>query len=81
MKRIGLFLFFFFFCAKAWSITEYKLAYRFGGSAEMMMTDGKVDVWIQLPVLGGQFAVEKLSTGRWNSIKKRNKNKIDEEER
>ena len=72
MKRIGLFLFSILLCAQAWSIPEYKLAYRLGGSAEMMMPDGKVDVWIQRPVLGGQFAVEFLSTGRWKSLKQWN---------
>ena len=72
MKRIGIFLFSILLCAQAWSIPEYKLAYRLGGSAQMMMPDGKVDDWIQRPVLGGQFAVEFLSTGRWKSLKQWN---------
>ena len=38
----------------------------------MMMKDGKVDQWIQHPVLGGQFAVEFLPTGRWHCLKQWN---------
>ena len=38
----------------------------------MMMKDGKVDQWIQRPVLGGQFAVEFLPTGRWHCLQQWN---------
>ena len=38
----------------------------------MMMPDGKVDPWIQRPVLGGQFAVEFLPTGRWHCLQQWN---------
>ena len=38
----------------------------------MMMNDGKVDQWIQRPVLGGQFAVEFLPTGRWHCLQQWN---------
>ena len=38
----------------------------------MMMPDGKVDKWIDRPVLGGQFAVEFLSTGRWHCLQQWN---------
>ena len=37
-----------------------------------MMPDGKVDQWIQRPVLGGQFAVEFLPTGRWHCLQQWN---------
>ena len=51
---------------------QYRLAYRFGGAASMMMPDGKVDQWVQRPVLGGQFAVEFLPTGRWHCLQQWN---------
>ena len=38
----------------------------------MMMPDGKVDKWIDRPVLGGQFAVEFLPTGRWHCLQQWN---------
>ena len=38
----------------------------------MMMPDGKVDPFIQRPVLGGQFAVEFLPTGRWHCLQQWN---------
>ena len=37
-----------------------------------MMKDGKVDPFIQRPVLGGQFAVEFLPTGRWHCLQQWN---------
>ncbi len=51
---------------------HYELAYRLGGSGAMLMPDGKVDSWIQRPVLGGQFAVEFLPTGRWHCLQQWN---------
>ena len=50
------------------ALPHYELAYRLGGSAGWMMPDGKVDQWIERPTIGGQFAVEFLSTGRWKSL-------------
>ena len=50
----------------------YDLAYRgslYGGA---MLPDGKVDQWIQRPVLGGSFAVEFLPTGRWKCLQEWN---------
>ena len=37
-----------------------------------MMKDDKVDPFIQRPVLGGQFAVEFLPTGRWHCLQQWN---------
>ena len=37
-----------------------------------MMKDGKVDPFIQRPVLGGSFAVEFLPTGRWHCLQQWN---------
>ncbi len=54
------------------AMPHYELAYRFGGSASVMMPDGKVDQWIQRPVVGGQFAVEFLPTGRWHCLQQWN---------
>lgn len=36
------------------------------------MPDGKVDKWVDRPVLGGQFAVEFLPTGRWHCLQQWN---------
>jgi len=71
MKKIVLSIFL-FACLQAFALPHYELAYRLGGSAGMMMKDGKVDQWIQRPVLGGQFAVEFLPTGRWHSLQQWN---------
>ena len=54
------------------ALPHYDLAYRLGGSAAMMMPDGKVDQWVQRPVFGGSFAVEFLSTGRWHCLQQWN---------
>lgn len=48
--------------------THYELAYRLSAVGGTMMKDGKVDYWINRPVLGGTFAVEFLPTGRWKSL-------------
>ena len=37
-----------------------------------MMPDGKVDPFIQRPILGGSFAVEFLPTGRWHCLQQWN---------
>ena len=37
-----------------------------------MMPDGKVDQWIQRPLIGGSFAVEFLPTGRWHCLQQWN---------
>lgn len=57
---------------QVWALPHYELAYRISGSAAMIMKDGKVDEWVQRPVLGGQFAVEFLPTGRWHSLQQWN---------
>ena len=36
--------------------THYELAYRLGVGGGMMMPDGKVDQWIQRPLIGGSYA-------------------------
>ena len=59
-------------CAKLYALPHYELAYRLSGSGAMMMKDGKVDPFIQRPVLGGQFAVEFLPTGRWHCLQQWN---------
>ena len=52
---------------------HYDLAYRLNASAGMMMKDGKVDEWLgSRPLLGGAFAVEFLSTGRWHCLQQWN---------
>lgn len=63
-----------FLCAglSTWSIPHYELAYKLTGNAAMMMPDGKVDQFIQRPVLGGSFAVEFLPTGRWHCLQQWN---------
>ena len=61
-----------FFCIPGYAMPHYELAYRLTGSASMMMKDGKVDQWIERPVLGGSFAVEFLPTGRWKSLQQWN---------
>ena len=71
MRKFCLFIVF-FACLQAFSLPHYELGYRLGGSAAMMMPDGKVDQWINRPTLGGQFAVEFLPTGRWKSLKQWN---------
>jgi len=50
----------------------YDLAYKLTGSAGAMMPDGKVDQFVQRPVLGGSFAVEFLPTGRWKCLQQWN---------
>lgn len=71
MRKIFLYILF-LGCSSAFALPHYELAYRLNGSAAMMMQDGKVDQWIQRPVLGGQFAVEFLPTGRWHSLQQWN---------
>ena len=71
MKRI-LLLIVWFGALRVAALPHYELAYKLGGSGGMMMPDGKVDQWIQRPVLGGQFAVEFLPIGRWHCLQQWN---------
>lgn len=48
------------------------MAYRLSGAAGMIMPDGKVDPFVQRPVLGGSFAVEFLPTGKWHCLQQWN---------
>lgn len=56
----------------AMALPHYELAYRLTGMGGVIMPDGKVDHWIDRPVLGGQFAVEFLPTGRWHCLQQWN---------
>lgn len=71
MKRTLLSIFFcsVVFALAAKPLPHYEMAYRVGGLGAMMMNDGKVDDWVgSRPILGGEFAVEFLPTGRWNCL-------------
>jgi len=59
-------------CARVSALPYYDLAYKLTGSAGAMMPDGKVDQFVQRPVLGGSFAVEFLPTGRWKCLQQWN---------
>jgi hypothetical protein len=59
-------------CLQTFALPHYELAYRLSGAGAMIMPDGKVDSHIQRPVLGGQFAVEFLPTGRWHCLQQWN---------
>lgn len=59
-------------CLQAWALPHYELAYRLSGMGGMIMEDGKVDPFIKRPILGGQFAVEFLPTGRWHCLEQWN---------
>lgn len=54
------------------ALPQYELAYRLGAGAGMMMPDGKVDQWLQRPLIGGSFSVEFLPTGRWHCLQQWN---------
>ena len=56
----------------AWALPHYDLAYTLSGAGGLMMPDGKVDKFIGRPILGGQFAVEFLPTGRWHCLEQWN---------
>lgn len=71
MKKIVLFILL-WACLPLFALPHYELAYRLSGAAGMIMPDGKADQFIQRPVLGGQFAVEFLPTGRWHSLQQWN---------
>ena len=71
MKKIFLFIGF-FACLQALALPHYELAYRLSGTGAMMMPDGKVDQFIQRPILGGSFNVEFLPTGRWHCLQQWN---------
>jgi len=72
MKKISVFIASILWCAASFALPHYELAYRLSGAAEMIMPDGKVDHHINRPVLGGQFAVEFLPTGRWHCLQQWN---------
>ncbi len=67
-------LLFVLLCASlsTWALPHYELAYKLTGNGSMMMPDGKVNQFIQRPVLGGSFAVEFLPTGRWHCLQQWN---------
>ena len=71
MRKILLFI---VLCASLTSqaMPHYELAYKLTGNGSMMMPDGKVDQFVQRPVLGGSFAVEFLPTGRWHCLQQWN---------
>lgn len=48
------------------------MAYRLSGAAGMIMPDGKVDPFVQRPVLGGSFGIEFLPTGKWHCLQQWN---------
>lgn len=72
MKKIVVFIALLFGSLALFALPHYQLAYRFSGTGGMMMKDGKVDPFIQRPVLGGSFAVEFLPTGRWHCLQQWN---------
>jgi hypothetical protein len=72
MRKIGVVIVLILCCAGAWALPYYDLAYKVTGTAGAMMPDGKVDQFVQRPVLGGSFAVEFLPTGRWKCLQQWN---------
>lgn len=54
------------------ALPHYELAYRVSAGTGMMMPDGKVDQWLQRPLIGGSFSVEFLPTGRWHCLQQWN---------
>ena len=72
MKKIVVFISLLFGSLTLFALPHYQLAYRLSGTGGMMMKDGKVDPFIQRPVLGGSFAVEFLPTGRWHCLQQWN---------
>ena len=72
MKKIVVFISLLFGSLALFALPHYQLAYRLSGTGGMMMKDGKVDPFIQRPVLGGSFAVEFLPTGRWHCLQQWN---------
>ena len=71
MRKFCSFIFL-FACLQAFALPHYELGYRLSSAGLMMMPDGKVDQFIQRPVLGGSFAVEFLPTGRWHCLQQWN---------
>ena len=51
---------------------HYELTYRVSAYGGAILPDGKVDQWIERPVLGGSFSVEFLPTGRWKCLQQWN---------
>ncbi len=73
MKKIALFILFLCCMLPLGALPHYELSYRLGASAGMMIPDGKVDPWLEgVPILGGQFAVEFMPTGRWKCLQQWN---------
>lgn len=72
MKKLSIFIASMLFAAGVYAIPTYELAYRFGGTGALMLPDGKVDPFIKRPIIGGQFAVEFLPTGRWHCLQQWN---------
>ena len=72
MKKISLFIASILWSTTLLAIPHYEFAYRLSGAGAMIMPDGKVDHHINRPVLGGQFAVEFLPTGRWHCLQQWN---------
>ena len=62
----------FSFQLSAATLPHYELAYRLSGTGGVMIKDDKVDQWINRPILGGEFAVEFLPTGRWHCLQQWN---------
>ncbi len=48
------------------------IAYHLSGAGGVMMSDGKVDPYIQRPVLGASFGVEFQPTGKWHCLQQWN---------
>lgn len=48
------------------------IAYHLSGAGGVMMPDGKVDPFIQRPVLGASFGVEFQPTGKWHCLQQWN---------
>ena len=72
MRKLVIFIAGILFGAGAYALPHYELAYRLSGAGAIMMPDGKVDPFIKRPIMGGQFAVEFLPTGRWHCLQQWN---------
>lgn len=66
-----------FCCICANLFSEVTLRYRLSPLAGMMMKDGKVDPWLtNQPMLGAEFAVEFLPTGKWHCLQEWNNSSV-----
>ena len=72
MKKITVCIVSMLLAAGAYALPHYELAYRLSGAGAIMLPDGKVDPFIKRPIMGGQFAVEFLPTGRWHCLQQWN---------